>query len=392
LAVQNSAKEALKTTSTGSPQMLSRASNWLSRCILEHEHCARVQGPCQYPARLLKISNRTVKVIVTSEHDTKGPYATLSHCWGEIPPRRKLTPDNCHVFASGVDVFDLESTYRNALLTVRSMGIQYLWIDLFCILQGDDAKSKADWASESQKMDSVYSEGCLNISAACAPDGSAGCFTKPTEPVSKIPLLVYWRPLVTSQAEWIRTDRFRGRDRRFIEFYMHAPVFKLGWIVQECVLAPRVLYFADGGLIWQCGEYTAADSCPQGLGADMPGLQELGPGSLTSWRPAHSLDLWYRVWESYSATMLSRPNIDKLVAILRNEQTCRQSYWRLAILWISRFLDAIQPLLEHSRLLRPYFPQSNQRDISLLAFRPTKPTGPARRRAAYRRARNLHTA
>jgi hypothetical protein len=89
--------------------------------------------PNWYPTRLLQISDMTVKLIVTGDHDLQGSYATLSHFWGDSTPKIKLTQSTFESLSVGVDIGVFESTYRDALIAARALGIRYLWIDLFCI-------------------------------------------------------------------------------------------------------------------------------------------------------------------------------------------------------------------------------------------------------------------
>jgi hypothetical protein len=38
-----------------------------------------------------------------------------------------------------------------------------------------------------------------------------------------------------------------------------------GWVQQERLLAPRILYFGRGQLFWECRDYNACESFPNGL-------------------------------------------------------------------------------------------------------------------------------
>ena len=59
------------------------ANLWLSRCLSEHESCTSNNHPQQYPRRLLEIWRHKVFLIDCRKARPRGPYATLSHCWGE---------------------------------------------------------------------------------------------------------------------------------------------------------------------------------------------------------------------------------------------------------------------------------------------------------------------
>lgn len=56
------------------------------------------------------------------------------------------------------------------MLTVRKLGVRYLWIDALCITQ-DDQK---DWQRESGRMASIYDSSYLTICATRARDVEDG--------------------------------------------------------------------------------------------------------------------------------------------------------------------------------------------------------------------------
>ena len=87
-SLQQSAVEAIRSNYTGSSEWLRLASGWLRECTKHHKHCSPLSEPKWYPKRLLQITGDMVKLITTAEHDMRGPYFTLSHCWGGAPHQR----------------------------------------------------------------------------------------------------------------------------------------------------------------------------------------------------------------------------------------------------------------------------------------------------------------
>jgi len=53
-------------------------------------------------------------------------------------------------------------TSHQTMMNVRLLGIDYLWIECYCSIQGDDK----DWKHEASKMYMVYANAHLNIGAA----------------------------------------------------------------------------------------------------------------------------------------------------------------------------------------------------------------------------------
>jgi hypothetical protein len=314
--VHDSAVTASRSLHTGSSEALHLASLWLEECTNRHERCARLSKPTWYPTRLLEVTDDTVRLVVTAEHDSHGPYLTLSHRWGFAPPKLMLTPESAGLLKNGLDIATLEPTFRDALVATRSLGFQHMWIDLFCILQGAADESQRDWARESATMDRVYAGSLLNISAACSHDGTAGCF-RPTSALREDPSIVsLW---AMYRGDEPRYDELVGSTPHdgLTEFYRTSPMFGRGWIVQERILAPRVLHFADRGMIWECCEGVGTQTQPH-IDDRLPiKIPSPLPGELASSDTPRSdlIRLWNSVVLNYSRSTLTMPNKDRLIAL-----------------------------------------------------------------------------
>jgi hypothetical protein len=98
-----------------------------------------------------------------------GRYAALSYCWGASLPLTTTTTNlQAHQSAIGFDM--LPQTLQDAILIVRWMGIEYIWIDCLCILQD----SRKDWEHEAARMAHVYSNAYLTIAASRAEHSGKG--------------------------------------------------------------------------------------------------------------------------------------------------------------------------------------------------------------------------
>lgn len=125
------------------------------------------------------------------------------------------------------------------------------------------------------------------------------------------------------------------------EFVNEAPVNKRAWVLQERLLAPRVLHFCNGKIAWECRQFTRAEGHPTGLrkfrvegGRILPevpikGLDPFKHGSelrkirlrgipepdpeLAS-RDLYAFELWARMVEMYSKMRLTKAR-DKLIAL-----------------------------------------------------------------------------
>jgi hypothetical protein len=120
-----------------------------------------------------------------------------------------------------------------------------------------------------------------------------------------------------------------------------APVNVRAWVLQERLLAPRVLHFCKGSIAWECGGFTRAEGHPTGLPrfqmqhdkilpeVSLKGLDpfkhgrelrriRLGdskePDPHIPERDLYGFELWARVVEMYSRMNLTEPR-DKLIAL-----------------------------------------------------------------------------
>ena len=215
-----------------------------------------------HPTRLLDVSGDPVRLRISSEGQISGPYATLSHCWG-TERFWVLSTETMSQLLEDVPLTAFPKTFQQAVTTLRRLGIDYLWIDCYCIIQGVDPQAQADWEYEAARMGQVYSNTIINIGAAQASNPAEGLFsTRGTEDFKTIS--VRWRP-----TEIDEEDSYSLRHRTSSEPLENA-FFELrqsrlaerAWIIQESVLSPRMLSFNGPEVFWQCSETAACGDFP----------------------------------------------------------------------------------------------------------------------------------
>ncbi|CAN9130266.1 unnamed protein product [Alternaria alternata] len=304
------------------------AAKWLQECVNEHLSCNTSEGGSTwYPTRLLHLADPSedknyIRLIRTAREPPIGPYATLSHCWGNNMPF-KLTQAMERESNLRFALTDLPKTFQEAIQVSRRLEIPYLWIDSLCIIQsGDD---RQDWYREASSMDMVYKNSHCNISATDAEDSTKGLFR------NRAPLYI-GRPRIkvslddiqpdTGHVECLMTDYFLWPN-----VLSQSPLDKRGWVFQERYLAPRVLHFCRDQLFWECREHTVCETFPEELPlvslqftvaflkskerneqriAQRPNGNHMNETALE--------DLWTRLVFLYSPKNLSVPG-DKLVAL-----------------------------------------------------------------------------
>jgi hypothetical protein len=83
--------------------------------------------------------------------EKQGHYAALSYCWGGDQPT-KLHMHNLSAYLTAIDESTLPRTTLDAVKVTRSVGVRFLWIDAYCIIQDNEN----DKLREINRMDEVY--------------------------------------------------------------------------------------------------------------------------------------------------------------------------------------------------------------------------------------------
>ncbi|KAL9117110.1 MAG: hypothetical protein Q9187_006358, partial [Circinaria calcarea] len=246
------------TWSSGNRQL---ADQWLSRCLVKHRRCNREAAKSSWlPTRLLDIESRigseaNVCLVETKDMMSKAQYISLSHCWGRNPVLSLRLSDLAH-FKKGIPLESLPKTFRHAIEVTRHFKIRYIWIDSLCIIQD----SVDDWQSEASSMRHVYQNAFCNIAATGSPNSHTGLFFE------RDPSLI---PVGRIEVEW--DGPFPQGEYCFfpLKFWFNgvstAPLNRRAWVVQERLLARRVLHFGSQGLFFECCEQEACETFPNGL-------------------------------------------------------------------------------------------------------------------------------
>lgn len=192
--------------------------------------------------------------------ETKAQYVALSHCWGGAVSTT-LTTETLTLFKSALPYSSLSANFRDAIKITKELGIQYLWIDSLCILQD----SKPDWEHESKKMGTVYRYATVTISAQTSPRSSHGILKRnltSSSPLGSAPLKVF--PKDMDGAE-VFVERQDPKEETLRLLQIGSPLSRRGWVLQETVLSPRVLYYGDKNIFWRCHKgVESVDGLPAG--------------------------------------------------------------------------------------------------------------------------------
>ncbi|KAI1212057.1 heterokaryon incompatibility protein-domain-containing protein [Annulohypoxylon truncatum] len=225
----------------------------IDKCIDSHA-CCRSLGNSFMPTRLINICPRNIAGDVFLQDGSSVPrgsrYCALSYCWGDIRPDCLTTKATLAQRQSNIPWSTLPQTFQDAIYWARSAGVDYLWIDSVCILQGD----RDDWIRESGKMFQVYQNSYVTIVAAFGKDPTSGLFSAyPDEPKPK-PLATLRR--ASAGSSWPlymrKAQHYHFYDWEDYETREALPLLKRAWCYQERLISPRILLYTPTEVAFQC--------------------------------------------------------------------------------------------------------------------------------------------
>ncbi|KAH7093213.1 heterokaryon incompatibility protein-domain-containing protein [Paraphoma chrysanthemicola] len=259
----NAPSGQLVTGNSGDEQALSFLSGQYQNCRTQHASCKRAAPTSNYrPRRLLDVAlsnDQLIRLYEESSIDPTAEYATLSHCWGGIQPFT-LSASTKHQLTAGVSISAFPKTFRDAVFTVRALGLRYLWIDSLCIAQDH----LAEWHIEAGRMRDIYGSAACCIAATAAENSDIGLFldrnTKSHEPISV-------------EATWVQIDGSPPPGKYWCNFHWIipygaidvAPLNRRAWVAQERYLSPRIIHFAKEAIFWECTQLLGCEAYPCGF-------------------------------------------------------------------------------------------------------------------------------
>lgn len=299
-----------------------KIEKWMGLCLRDHEgpRCGKnATQPSSYPSRLLELGPTSFRVLRTAVHKPRGPYATLSYCWGPNPAFLRLTAWNEKELEAGISTSQLPLAFREAISVIKALSFRYLWIDSLCIIQSG-AGSAEDWGTESAIMHQIYADSILTLALTCVASPfesilNQGHTRKTAAPPFDIKADSGHRDPATNALTLVPQD-----------YFLHAlndqPLSCRAWALQERIMATRVVSFGLGELFWDCAQLpNASESIPGGLQAT-----EIEPSSLGIFHLAKKtiadgshknelMETWWSLLDEYTKRRLTYPKTDKLVAL-----------------------------------------------------------------------------
>ncbi|KAF2141559.1 uncharacterized protein K452DRAFT_250239 [Aplosporella prunicola CBS 121167] len=260
----------------------------LSNCLRQHGYCP-ASTQASLPHRLVDVSDfQKPKLWVNSAaKSSKGVYTALSYCWGRDDFLR-LEPGNIEAWKNGIPLRRLPQTLVDAIEITRGLGIQFIWIDALCILQGPSIEARNDWARQSVLMDVIFGNAAVVLGAASSASATDG--------------IIYEDALLQQNNTFIDTPA-SAKDATHTP---PDPLYTRGWTFQERLLATRYVHLGRTHVFFECSTSKQFLHPNSGSAPCLPLCQKI---SLT---PSYSD--WHRLVEDFSSRTLSSPT-DRLIAL-----------------------------------------------------------------------------
>jgi hypothetical protein len=333
---------------TSSTSTLDLALEWALACHETHGCCSRLKDRRGWqPTRLMDIGDDCDsgwKLLVRPEKtEYSSTYITLSYRWGSNAGPKLLT-SNITALREGRPIAELPKTFRDVVSVARKFAIRYIWIDALCIIQD----STIDWDCEVATMGRVYANSVCNIAASASGDLNEGLFrTRDCEDIR--PGLVRAAVTTNTVVETYYILDLSYSDRQLFS----GSLFARGWIFQERLLAPRVIYFADSQVFWECFTEHKCEALPLGIpfiqsSKDLEPLwaeqsqQDQISQQQKGRLPPEVLKKWNKLVEAYSQCDFTKMS-DKLPAFSGISDLFQKAYGDVYIagIWKSSLLEQL---------------------------------------------------
>lgn len=216
------------------------------------------------PKRLLEISEngneRHVRLVLPQE---KSPYLALSYCWGN--KQGLICKTSLEEMWKTIIPWDkIPATVQDAALITTQLGIKYLWVDRFCIVQDDEV----DVEMEIVQMPEIYYNAELTISATRADCAEKG-FLYPNQ--FDVFCFSEEKFILPARINKSRASAYVGtppthRTSPGVSWLFPQPLDSRAWTFQESLLSRRLLHFTLREIQWEC---QAVPAMEQKIVADM---------------------------------------------------------------------------------------------------------------------------
>lgn len=224
---------------------------WLTECKRGHgDHCSTTSGSDDIDIHLIDV-NRLCLVSAS----TSCRYIALSYVVGgqtslqlvksnilQLLEDNALTPDKL----SAINEKSIPQAVQDAIVLVKSLKEDFLWVDSLCIVQ-DDAMIKH---KQIMNMDTIYSRALLTIVSVSG--DNSNCGLPGVRPDARQPI---------NLSTDLNGYKILGQPPDIRDILASSPYETRGWTFQERILSPRCLYLSKWQAYFQCNGGFQSEYC-----------------------------------------------------------------------------------------------------------------------------------
>ncbi|OTB06896.1 hypothetical protein M426DRAFT_9322 [Hypoxylon sp. CI-4A] len=236
----------------GSLENLALARSWLHTCLTSHQLYPKPSLRF-IPERMLHVSFDSLSQVYAVRiclDKTPAHYVALSYCWGGDQPY-KTTKARMTSGQFNLAWENIPKTLQDAIKITIDLGLEYIWIDSYCIIQDDDD----DFALQMVDVPSIYAHSTVTIAASRSSTVSEGFLNdidlaEHTHLATRLPIRcadgMLGNAFITSIVKALEAD----------------PIHYRAWTLQEFFLPGRLLQFSRCQLTWTCPRSQAVEGSP----------------------------------------------------------------------------------------------------------------------------------
>lgn len=266
--------------------------------------------------------------LIESTSNMRGHYIALSYCWGPVASDTYLT--NSSTFQArkaGIQYNDLPPLFQDVVDIAFMFGIEYIWIDRLCIIQGD----KSDFKCQAPKMGEIYGNASFTIAAASA--------TSENDRIS-MQRDSRWRMSANLSVNVLNVGTINvGLRRRSYPIGQEAgggnygKISSRAWIWQERLLSARTVFYTPSELKFECRCHSVWEGSGQGV---------TGPSWSAQLDNNISHASWLSLVEEYTSRDIYYPS-DRLPAIesVMKRIQKSQGWTPFCGLWANKLVDGL---------------------------------------------------
>jgi hypothetical protein len=236
-----------------------QTKSWISDCLEKHPSCSSKIKVPPLPTRVIDVrgslkhvdtddTGDTVRLYVPKK-DEVGRYATFTYSSGG-KHTVLMKSVNMEQFKTSISVNSLPPALQEAIEFTRKLDIQYLWIDVLCIMQD----SAQDRERECKNIGDIYTNGTINIRDNKSSDVQQRFLR--TEPTQEMPSfnIVLYHP---SSRKSTTITFIKTWGNGLTNSVRHQGVlYSRPWGYIESLLPPRSVSFTEyNDVVWACDQH-----------------------------------------------------------------------------------------------------------------------------------------